>query len=124
MNDLSRLCLTVSNKKKNQPSKLKDIFNINLKDYLLSEQIPESLINSYLNNCNEVIITKTDSRSVLSTLNEIMLIMKSLEEDKEGFKDLNERNKWNNRFMYKPINYEKPIKVFTLELENRYKFID
>ncbi|OXS59779.1 hypothetical protein B1A99_09555 [Cohnella sp. CIP 111063] len=121
MNDLSRLSLTISGIRSNQSAKLKDIFIDNLKQYLVTEQVPEHLLRYYIENCDEMVITKTDSRSVRSTLNEIMLVMKSLEYDKQGYEDLDQRHKWNNRFIYKPIDYKYPIDVFMNELEKKYK---
>ncbi|MGZ9584007.1 DUF6933 domain-containing protein [Paenibacillus marinisediminis] len=121
MNDLSRMSLTVTGIRSNQSNKVKDIFIENLKRYLRVEQIAEALANSYIKDCNEVILTKTDSRSVLSTQSEIMLVMKTLERDKKDFKDQDKRHKWNNRFIYKPIDYQYPIDVFINELKSRYK---
>lgn len=121
MNDLSRLSLTVTGIRTNQANKLREIFLNNLKDYFTIEQIPNALSNFYIDSCLEMIITKTDNRSVLSTLNEIMLVMKTLELDKVDFRDQVKRHKWNNRFIYKPIDYQHPIDVFIKELEGRYR---
>ncbi len=121
MNDISRLSLTISGIRSNQSNKLKDIFIENLKHYLIKEQVPEGLLSYYLESCNEMVITKTDNRSVRSTLNEIMLVMKSLEYDRQGFEDPDQRHNWNNRFIYKPIDYKEPIDVFIKEIEERYK---
>lgn len=93
-----------------------------MKEYLQTESISTELVENYLLNCNEIIYTKTDSRSVLSTLSEIMMIMKSFEVDKEKeFADLNERNRWNNTIIYKPIDYNQPIDVFKRELEKQFR---
>jgi hypothetical protein len=121
MNDFSRLSLTVTGIRSNQANKLREMFVNNLVDYLSIEQIPNPLAHFYIEVCNEITITKTDSRSVLSTLNEIMLVMKTLERDKVDFRDQVERHKWNNRFIYKPIDYQHPIDVFKKELEERYR---
>jgi len=122
MNDLTRLSLTIAGIRSNQLNKLQDIFRSSLKEYLQTEGISTELVEDYVTNCNEVIYTKTDSRSVLSTLSEIMMIMKSFEVDKEKeFADLNERNRWNNTIIYKPIDYNKPIDVFKKELEKQFR---
>nr|WP_310832112.1 hypothetical protein [Paenibacillus typhae] len=120
MNDLTRLSLTVTGIRTGQNQKLNEFFVNSLREYLIEEDLSASLISSYIENCNETIITKTDSRSVISTLSEIMLVMKSLEMDNQGFEDMDERQKWNNRFIYKPIDYQKPIEVFIKELKQRY----
>jgi len=122
MNDLSRLSLTVTGIRKNQPEKMKEALISDLRDYLDIEQVSKMLIHSYLRNCDEIEITKTDNRSVLSTENEIMKVMKSLERRKiDEFKDPIRRHTWNNRIIYSPIDYQKPLEVFIKELERRYK---
>ncbi|MCQ6563292.1 DUF6933 domain-containing protein [Paenibacillus mendelii] len=119
MNDLSRLSLTVKGIRSNS-TKVQEIFLTHLRHYFAVEKISNVLMNAYLDNCKEFVLTKTDSRSVRSTLNEIMLIMKSLERDHEDLKDQDTRHKWNNRFIYKPIDYNEPIDVFRKELDERF----
>ncbi|APO44573.1 hypothetical protein BS614_11580 [Paenibacillus xylanexedens] len=121
MNDFSRLSLTVNGIRANQASKLAGIFKKNLEDYLAVEKLPDHLVNYYLEKCNESTITKTDSRSVISTMNEIMLVMKTLEVEDNDFRDKDERHMKNNRSMYKPIDYKKPIEVFVKELQTRFE---
>nr|WP_181151004.1 hypothetical protein [Paenibacillus sp. PCH8] len=121
MNDLSRLSLTVNGIRTNQASKLAGIFKMNLADYLAVEKLPDHLVNYYLEKCNESTITKTDSRSVISTMNEIMLVMKTLEVEEHDFRDKDERHMWGNRSIYKPIDYNKPIEVFVKELQTRFE---
>ncbi|WP_256720042.1 DUF6933 domain-containing protein [Paenibacillus amylolyticus] len=119
MNDFSRLSLTVNGIRTNQASKLAGIFKENLEAYFAVEEIPDNLANYYLDKCNEKTITKTDSRSVISTMNEIMLVIRSFEGETDKFKDKDTRHKWNNRFIYKPIDYKEPIDVFVKELQAR-----
>ncbi|WP_339299976.1 hypothetical protein MKY92_07610 [Paenibacillus sp. FSL R5-0623] len=121
MNDLSRLSLTIYGIRANQASKLAGIFKKNLEDYLAVEKLPDHLVNYYLEKCNVSTITKTDSRSVISTMNEIMLVMKTLEVEDNDFRDKDERHMWNNRSMYKPIDYKEPIEVFVKELQTRFE---
>ncbi|MFP4977322.1 DUF6933 domain-containing protein [Paenibacillus sp. CN-4] len=121
MNDLTRLSLTVSGIRSGQKHKVKDLFVNSLKEYLNQEDLPTDQIHEYLENCKESVMTKTDNRSVISTLSEIMLIMKSLERDNKGFEESSVRHKWNNRIIYKPIDYQKPIDFFRKELEQRHR---
>lgn len=79
------------------------------------EKIPDNLANYYLEQCNEKTITKTDSRSVISTMNEVMLVMKSVETEDNFYRDQDIRHKWNNRMIYKPIE------VFVQELQTRFE---
>ncbi|WP_440117675.1 hypothetical protein [Paenibacillus sp. QZ-Y1] len=48
-----------------------------------------------------------------------MLVMKSFEGETDKFKDKDTRHKWNNRSIYKPIDYQEPIDVFVKELQAR-----
>ncbi|UVI29338.1 DUF6933 domain-containing protein [Paenibacillus spongiae] len=119
INDLSRMSLSVTGIRSNS-TKVQEIFLTHLCHYFALEHIPEALMNAYLDNCKEYVLTKTDSRSVLGTLNEVMLTMKTLESGNEELKDQDTRHKWNNRLIYKPIDYERPIDVFKKELKERF----
>ncbi|MEN1985705.1 MULTISPECIES: DUF6933 domain-containing protein [Paenibacillus] len=121
MNDCSRLSLTVTGIRTNQASKLAGVFKENLEAYLAVEEVPDHLAKYYLEQCNEKTITKTDSRSVISTMNEIMLVMKSVETEDNDYRDQDIRHKWNNRIIYKPIDYNRPIEVFVKELQTRFE---
>ncbi|OXM82458.1 hypothetical protein CF651_30905 [Paenibacillus rigui] len=110
---LVKSCLDIGEHyiKVNQYKNLKEILQLELRDYLSSEDIEERLISAYMDCCKEIIVSNTNNRSVLGTLNEIMLIMNAVEK-KNDFANNIERNKWNNQIIYKPIDYEKPIDVF------------
>lgn len=117
MNDLSRLSLTIVGVRSTQYKNLKNIFLKELTDYLISENLDEARINQYINDCADIIFTTTNNRSVISTMNDVVLIMQNISFD---FANYIELNKWNNDSFYKPINYSKPIEVFKQEIENRY----
>ncbi|OBY77694.1 hypothetical protein BBG47_20295 [Paenibacillus sp. KS1] len=117
MNDLSRLSLTIVGVRSTQYKNLKNIFLKELTDYLISENLDEARINQYMNDCADIIFTTTNNRSVISTMNDVVLIMQNISFD---FANYIELNKWNNDSFYKPINYSKPIEVFKQEIENRY----
>ncbi|HBU81638.1 MAG TPA: hypothetical protein DEF35_08375 [Paenibacillus sp.] len=121
MNDFSRLSLTVTGIRTNQANKLKEVFVNHLQDYFAVEQIPEALANSYIKECSEEVITKTDSRSVIGTMNEMMLILNTIQHENDDLRDEAIRHQWTNRIIYKPIDYKDPIEVFVKELENRFK---
>ncbi|SDE95894.1 hypothetical protein SAMN04488689_103130 [Paenibacillus sp. cl6col] len=117
MNDLSRLSLTIVGVRSTQYKNLKNIFLKELTDYLISENLDEARINQYINDCADIIFTTTNNRSVISTMNDVVLIMQNISFD---FANYIELNKWNNDSFYKPINYSRPIEVFKQEIENRY----
>jgi hypothetical protein len=121
MNDFSRLSLTVTGIRTNQANKLKEVFLNHLQAYFAIEQIPDALAHSYLRECNEGMITKTDSRSVISTMNDTMLILNTVQSENDDLRDEAKRHQWMNRSIYKPIDYKYPIDVFVKELENRFK---
>lgn len=55
INDLSRLSLTLAGIRSTQYKNLENIFKEQLKNYLISENINNSTINEYLNECNEAV---------------------------------------------------------------------
>ncbi|KAA8787574.1 hypothetical protein ABIE27_003725 [Paenibacillus sp. 4624] len=104
-----------------QANKLLAIFKKNLEAYMAFEGIPQEWAQYYLDQCNDRLITKTDSRSVIGSMNEIIFVMKALEGNDNDFRDENARHKFNNRGIYKPIDYHEPIKVFVKELQMRFE---
>ncbi|WP_339220948.1 hypothetical protein [Paenibacillus sp. FSL W7-1332] len=123
INDLSRLSLTIAGIRSTQYKNLKNIFKEQLENYLISERINKSTIHEYLNECNEAVYTTTNNRSILGTLNDIVLIMQDVGTEFDNYYDL---NRWNNDRLYKSIDlnnqreYLRPIELFNNELENRY----
>ncbi|MFE0558906.1 DUF6933 domain-containing protein [Paenibacillus sp. NPDC058910] len=71
----------------------------------------------------EAVYTTTNNRSVLRTLNDIVLIMQEVRKEFDNYYDL---NRWNNDRVYKSIDlnnqreYLRPIDLFNKELEKRY----
>lgn len=123
INDLSRLSLTIAGIRSTQYKNLNNIFKEQLKNYLVSENINNSTINEYLDECNEAVYTTTNNRSILGTLNDIVLIMQEAGKEFDNYYDL---NRWNNDRIYKSIDlnnqrqYLRPIELYNKELENRY----
>ncbi|QDY83503.1 hypothetical protein FQU75_08810 [Paenibacillus polymyxa] len=118
MNDLSRLSLTIVGVKKAQLKNVEELFVNELRNYLMSEEIEEKVISRYIEENEGMIITTTNNRSVIGTLNEIIYTMKIIERE---FVEGIERNQWNNRFIYKAIKYEYPIEVFKKAMEENYR---
>ncbi|MEK5407678.1 hypothetical protein MKX36_17285 [Paenibacillus sp. FSL W8-0439] len=118
MNDLSRLSLTIVGFKKAQLKSVEELFVNELRNYLMSEEIEEKVISRYIEENEGMIITTTNNRSVIGTLNEIIYTMKIIERE---FVEGIERNQWNNRFIYKAIKYEYPIEVFKKAMEENYR---
>ncbi|MEK0316255.1 DUF6933 domain-containing protein [Cohnella sp. 56] len=111
INDLSRLCILISGVRTGQLNLLKEKFLETMKSYLEYEEISKTQIENYLKHGTDICISKTNSRSVLATMTEITIF------DTDDFDNDLERMKWLNRLIYKPINYNKPIEVFTEQLE-------
>lgn len=118
MNDLTRLSLTIIGVKKAQLKNVEALFVDELRNYLISEDIGEEVISRYIEENKGMMITSTNDRSVIGTLNEIIYTMKIIDRD---FVDGIARNQWNNRFIYKAIEYAEPIKLFKQAMEENYK---
>ncbi|MFK7692110.1 DUF6933 domain-containing protein [Paenibacillus sp. HJGM_3] len=117
INDLSRLCVIIDGVRSSQLTKLKEKFSSTLLTYLINEGIKRSQIDLYLRDGSEITIAKTNSRSVLGTMKEITI---HTTDTRLEFKDPIARMKWLNRLIYKPIEYQQPIKVFKEAIQNRY----
>ena len=123
INDLTRLSLTIPGIRSTQYKNLQNIFKEQLKNYLIFENIDNLTINEYLNECIEAVYTTTNNRSILGTLNDIVLIMQDVGKE---FDDYNDLNRWNNERLYKTIDlnnqtkYLRPIELFNKELDKRY----
>ncbi|OPA73664.1 hypothetical protein BVG16_26550 [Paenibacillus selenitireducens] len=114
VNDLSRLCVIIDGIRTGQITALKEKFLLTLRIYLSSEGIDENLINSYIQDGLEYMISKTNNRSVLGTMKEITWFTA------DDFDDNIQRLKWHNKIIHKPIEYNKPIKVFKEALKRHY----
>lgn len=117
VHDASRLCIVLEGIRSNQSAKLIEQFRAELKQYLLYEGIQKRFMNQYLLEAGEIVIARTNSRSVLGTMNEIAFSCSVIERE---FSSLMEREKWLNSLIYKPINYEEPIDVFKQSLNSYY----
>jgi len=106
VNDLTRLAIIMDGIRTGQLERLKEKFMITLREYLLREGVNESLINRYLANGKEVVISKTNNRSVLGTMKEVTWFIE------DDFQDNIERLKWLNKMIHKPIEYKEPINYF------------
>ncbi|XID95008.1 DUF6933 domain-containing protein [Paenibacillaceae bacterium WGS1546] len=103
INDLSRLCVIIDGVKSTQIKVLKEKFLSTLNAYLLSEGVTQSIINAYLEDGSEMIISKTNNRSVLGTMKEVTMYTTDTHLE---FNDNIERMKWLNKLIYKPIDYK------------------
>ncbi|MGM1046971.1 MAG: DUF6933 domain-containing protein [Bacillota bacterium] len=106
VNDLTRLTVIVDGIRTGQLKRLKEKFILTLREYLLREGVKENLINTYLEYGSEIVILKTNNRSVLGTMKEVTFFTE------DDFNDNIERLKWLNRLIHKPIDYKEPIDFF------------
>lgn len=119
VHDASRLCIVLDGIRSGQADKLIEKFRTELKEYLLQEGLKKQLIDQYLLEAGEIIISSTNSKSVLGTMNEITFSNSVAEGE---FNSLFETNKWLNTMIHKPIEYYRPIDVFRESLSNRYSY--
>ncbi len=115
VNDLSRLCLVIDGIRGSQRVKLQEKFMTELKEYLQLEGLKKSQIEQYFFEAGEVSIGKTNDRSVLGTMKEMSLYCDGVE-----FGHTFDLSAWLNKMIYKPIDYEEPIKVFKDALKRKY----
>ncbi|WP_445670534.1 DUF6933 domain-containing protein [Paenibacillus sp. FSL W7-1287] len=106
VNDMTRLSIIINGVRTGQLERLKEKFLDTLKDYLLREGVNKAHIIEYFEFCSEIVISKTNNRSVLGTMKEVTFFVE------DDFKSDFERLKWLNRFIHKPIDYQEPIKLF------------
>lgn len=118
MHDISRLSITLFGIKKSQYKSLPALFMQALKEFMISEGFDEQIVKAYIQEGEQMLATTTNSHSVMRTLDEIIFIMKEL--DMEHGCEL-EKNQWNNRIVFKTVEYKYPVDVFKEMLEKHYK---
>ncbi|MEK5144206.1 DUF6933 domain-containing protein [Paenibacillus sp. FSL M7-0134] len=118
MHDISRLSITLFGIKKSQYNNLPVLFVQALKELMISEGFDEQIVKAYTQDGEQMLATTTNSHSVMGTLDEIIFIMKEL--DMEHGCEL-EKNQWNNRIVFKTVEYKYPVDVFKEMLEKHYK---
>lgn len=117
VNDATQLCLMLGGIRSGQADKLVEKFRAELTAYLLLEGIKKQHIHQYFLEAGEVTISRTNSKSVIGTMNEMLQYnLVTIGE----FDDLHERCHWLNTAIYKPIDYKKPIDVFRESISTRY----
>lgn len=84
---------------------------------MISEGFDEQIVKAYTQEGEQMLATTTNRHSVLVTLDEIIFIMKEL--DMEHGCEL--ENQWNNRIVFKTVEYKYPVDVFKEVLEKHYK---
>jgi hypothetical protein len=118
VNDLSRLSIILAGVRSSQYKIMNELFLSELKAYLENVGMDQTLINSYIRDGQEMIISKTNNRSVLGTMKEITYY--TTETHLEFSNDI-ERLNWLNKLIYKPIDYERPINVFINSIRKYYR---
>ena len=118
MNDLTLYCVTIVGVKKKDYLNFKELLVQHLRESLIAEEINPELINSYLKNGEEMIITNTNNRSTLGCLKEVIL---SIQYDYPlgrdiAAADLKEINRYNNRFIHLKLSGY-PINLMKEHLE-------
>lgn len=106
VNDLTRLAIIIDGIRTGQIERLKDKFMLTIREYLLQEGVHESWIHIYLEHGTEIVLSKTNNRSVLGTMKEVTWFIE------DDFIHNIERLKWLNRRIHKPIDYKEPIAFF------------
>ncbi|MGW8956815.1 DUF6933 domain-containing protein [Paenibacillus sp. NPDC055715] len=118
MHDASHLSVTLFGIKKAQYKNLPTLFVQALKELMISEGFDEKIVEAYTQEGEQMLATTTNSHSVMGILDEIIFVMKEL--DMEHGSDL-EKNQWNNRIVFKTVQYQYPVDAFEEALEKHYK---
>lgn len=116
VNDLTRLSVIIDGIRTGQLERLKEKFLVTLREYLLREGVKENLVNTYLQFGAEVVLSKTNSRSVLGTMKEVTFFIE------DDFNDNIERLKWLNRLIHKPIDYKEPVDFFKESIKDHSNY--
>jgi len=116
VNDFTRLSVIIDGVRTGQLERLKERFILTLREYLLREGVNENMINIYLEYGSEVVISKTNNRSVLGTMKEVTFFTE------DDFNDNIERLKSLNRLIHKPIEYKEPIEYFKESIKDHKNY--
>lgn len=113
-NDQTRYSLLVPGLKKPDFKMLGEIFLDNLFRCMLNEGIPQHGIEKVLNTCSSYCFTKTSSKSVLGTMNDIADIIKWTVYHNFGLAntDISEMMMKLNRMPMKPLEYRFSVDAF------------
>ena len=95
------------------------IFGQHLFKNLLNEEIPQKQIETILSECEDIQYKKTNSRSVLGSMNELKFQLEYHIGAKGGLAktDIFELNQQLNRTIMSPIKYKRPIEMFMEKMQ-------
>lgn len=113
-NDKTRYTFQVPGLKKPDFKILGEIFLENLFRCMLNDGIPQEGVEKVLNACSSYCFTKTSSKSVLGTMNDVANIVKWTVADDGGLMntDISELMMKMNRMPMKPIDYGYSVDAF------------
>lgn len=113
-NDKTRYTFLFPGLKKPDFQRLGDVFLDNLFRCMLNDGIPQEGVEKVLNACSNYCFTKTSSKSVLGTMNDIASIIKWTVYDNGGLAntDISELMMKLNRMPMKPIDYGFSVEAF------------
>ena len=122
INDLTLYSIVIPGVKKKDLTNIEGLLIHHLADNLLAEGIDPVLIEKFLVQGNEIVITKTHNRSVVGIITEIV---KSIQIQFPTGKDIMaaapiELNIINNKLIYKPIDYAEPNKLIKEHIQKVY----
>ncbi len=89
-------------------NKLASLFLEHLRLNLTLEDLPAYVIDKVMGECQNMVITRTDSRSVLGSMNDLASLLEHYVFDSGGVKscDVREINKQLNRSPHKPLGWK------------------
>ena len=113
-NDKTRYSFLVPGLKKPDFQRLGEVFLDNLFRCMLNEGVPQEGVEKVLDTCSNYCFTKTSSKSVLGTMNDIADIIKWTVYDNGGLvnTDISEMMMRLNRMPMKPLDYGFSVDAF------------
>lgn len=123
INSKTLLAFIVENVTKNKLKSFHDLFLIGLRDTLINLDIDKTLVDSVIIDYTRIFITKTDSKSLLGSLNDTVQNYKySFSDQKYKLRNtVKDFNKYVNRQPIKLLDFRFPVEVLIPLLENEYK---
>ncbi|AJS61169.1 DUF6933 domain-containing protein [Paenibacillus sp. IHBB 10380] len=119
MNNQTRYCIVLYGLKAEHFKKFESIVLSAIRETFLAEGFSENKVDTYMDNCGEVIYTKTHDRSILSQISEFLIsITWEIEEFiPNDHLNLIELNRWvGNNLMCGTLGYAHPIDLLNKEM--------
>lgn len=113
MNNQTRYCIVLYGLKAEHFKKLGSIVLAAIEETFIAEGFPDEKVQRYIENCGDVVYTKTHDRSILGQINEFHIAISWEIEYHLPSNSVNliELNKWASRLLCGTLGYVYPIEM-------------